>query len=96
MRTLILSLTAAGLLAGCAPTTADPVTEVPSDGPAACRADQYQRYVGRNRSELPAAPAGATWRVSCTTCPMTMDYNPNRLNVIYDEATGVIRQVRCG
>lgn len=96
MRILMLSLATAGLLAACAPTTSDPVIETPSDGPTACKADQYQRYVGRNRSELPAAPAGETWRVTCTTCPVTMDYNPQRLNIVYDEATGVIRQVKCG
>jgi hypothetical protein len=27
---------------------------------------------------------------------VTMDYNPRRLNIVYDEATGVIRQVKCG
>lgn len=96
MRTLILSVAAAGLLAGCAPMASDPVAELPSDGPAACKADQYQRYVGRNRSELPAAPAGETWRVTCTTCPVTMDYNPRRLNIVYDQATSVIREVKCG
>ncbi|HEY0927165.1 I78 family peptidase inhibitor [Brevundimonas sp.] len=97
MRVLMLSLAAAGLLSACAPMDgSDPVPTLPDDGPAACKADQYQRYVGRNRSELPQTPAGETWRVSCTTCPVTMDYNPRRLNIVYDEATGVIRQVKCG
>ena len=27
---------------------------------------------------------------------MTMDFNPSRLNVVYDETTGVIRDVKCG
>lgn len=96
MRNLILGLAAVGLLSACAPVEgAEP--PVPSTGgPTACKADQYQRYVGRNRSELPQTPAGETWRVTCTTCPVTMDYNPSRLNIVYDEATGVIRQVKCG
>ncbi|WP_420470981.1 I78 family peptidase inhibitor [Brevundimonas sp. FT23042] len=97
MRTLMLSLAAAGLLSACAPMNAgDPAPTLPDDGLMACKADQYQRYVGRNRSELPATPAGETWRVTCTSCPVTMDYNPGRLNILYDEATGVIRQVKCG
>ncbi|MFC7379332.1 I78 family peptidase inhibitor [Brevundimonas sp. GCM10030266] len=97
MRTLILSLAAAGLLAACAPTAgSDPVAPPPEDGPATCKADQYQRLVGTNRAQLPQQPAGETWRVTCTTCPVTMDYNPQRLNIVYDEATGVIRQVKCG
>ena len=68
----------------------------PGDGPSQCRADHYQRYIGRNRSELPPRPAGEVWRVTCTTCPVTMDYNPRRLNILYDETTGVIREVKCG
>jgi len=52
--------------------------------------------VGRNRSELPARPAGEVWRVTCTTCPVTMDYSPDRLNILFDESTGVIREVKCG
>lgn len=95
MKTLVLSLAAAGLMAACAPMEeAAPTT--PSDGPTQCRADQYQRYVGRNRSELPPKPANETWRVTCTTCPVTMDYSPSRLNIFYEERTGVIREVKCG
>ena len=96
MRILMLSLAAAGLLSACAPTSgSDPATP-PMDGPRACKADQYQRLVGTNRSQLPAAPVGETWRVTCTTCPMTMDYNPRRLNITFDQASGVIREVKCG
>lgn len=96
MKILMLSLAAAGLLSACAPTNgSDPATP-PMDGPRACKADQYQRLVGTNRSQLPAAPAGETWRVTCTTCPMTMDYNPRRLNITFDQASGVIREVKCG
>lgn len=95
MKTLVPSLAVAGLLVGCAPMEqAAPTT--PADGPTQCRADQYQRYVGRNRSELPPRPANETWRVTCTTCPVTMDYNSSRLNVFYDERTGIIREVKCG
>ena len=97
MKIQIFGLAAAGLFAAaCAPVAADPTPPLPSDGPSQCRADQYQRFIGRNRSELPARPAGETWRVTCTTCPVTMDYNPARLNILYEETTGVIREVKCG
>lgn len=95
MKTLILSLSLAGALAACAPVEPAPATP-PSDGPTRCRADQYQRFIGRNRSELPARPANETWRVTCTTCPVTMDYSPSRLNILYEERSGIIREVKCG
>lgn len=96
MKTLILCFSAAGLLvAACVPMEEGGSTG-PSDSPSQCRADQYQRYVGRNRSELPAKPANETWRVTCTTCPVTMDYSPSRLNIFYEERTGIIREVKCG
>lgn len=84
-------------VAACAPMDRAPVTPTtPADGPSECKADIYSAYVGRNRSELPAKPANETWRVLCTTCPMTMDYNPERLNIVFEETSGVIREVKCG
>ena len=98
MKFQALTLAATALLvASCAPVDAgDPAPMPPEDGPNQCKADQYQRYVGRNRSELPARPADEVWRVTCTTCPVTMDYSPNRLNILFEESTGVIREVKCG
>lgn len=96
MKTAIIGLSLGGLLAGCAPPPQAGPGQVPSDAPTQCRAERFQAYVGRNRSELPPRPAGETWRVTCTTCAVTMDYQPARLNIVYDERTGVIRQVKCG
>ena len=94
MKIQLLSLAAAGLLAAaCAPID-DPT--LPPDGLAQCKADQYQRFIGRHRSELPAKPADDFRRVTCTTCPVTMDYNPRRLNIFYEESSGIIREVKCG
>lgn len=95
MKRMLPGFLALGLLTACAPTAVDP-TPVPDSGLTACKADQYQTWVGRNRADLPRTPVGETWRVTCTTCPVTMDYNPQRLNILHDEATGVIRQVKCG
>ena len=66
------------------------------DGPDACGASRYQHLVGRPRSAIPAEPAGATWRIACTSCPITMDYSPARLNLFYDEETQIVEEVRCG
>ncbi len=97
MKIQSLSLAAVALLvASCAPVDADAPATPPADGPTQCKAVQYQLYIGRNRSELPARPADEVWRVTCTTCPVTMDYSPHRLNILFEQATGVIREVKCG
>jgi len=98
MKLLSFGFGAASLLvAACAPVGAvDPAPTPPDEGANQCKADQYQRFVGRNRSELPARPADEVWRVTCTTCPVTMDYSPRRLNILFEQSTGVIREVKCG
>ncbi len=45
--------------------------------------------------EEPPSP-GKAFRVVCTACPMTMDFNPERLNIIYDDTSGVILRLTCG
>ncbi len=82
--------------AACAPLPEDePIMNGPPSE-SVCHADRYQYLVGRNRSEIPQTPAGASWRVACTTCPVTMDYRGDRMNIFYNERTGIIEQVRCG
>lgn len=94
MRALAALIPLTGLaLVACAPM---PVAEVPAEAPDQCRAGQYQAWVGRNRTELPAPPAGEIWRVTCDVCAVTMDYNPRRLNVVYDQQSGVVERVSCG
>ena len=86
-------------LGACAPYPPAPPAQPPepiSSVENQCRALEHQYLVGRNRTEIPAQPANASWRVTCTTCPVTMDYNPSRLNIFYDERTGIVRDVRCG
>ena len=61
-----------------------------------CRASDYQDLVGQNRSQIPEPPAGASWRVTCVSCAVTMDYRPDRLNIVYDRDTGVVEEVKCG
>ncbi|QLQ13065.1 MAG: hemolysin [Brevundimonas sp.] len=85
----------AGILAAaCAPV--QPMEPPIQDGPDQCRASAYQAYVGRHRSTLPARPEGAVWRESCTTCAVTMDYNPRRMNIVYNDRTEIIESLRCG
>lgn len=94
MKSLVLVLSAAAALGACTGYAGGPAA--PPPGGNECRASDYQYLVGRPKSEVPPAPAGATWRVTCTTCPMTMDFNPRRLNILYDQSTGIVEKVACG
>jgi len=55
-----------------------------------------QRLVGRPRNEIPVPLHPNLQRVACTRCPVTLDYNPARLNFFFDAETGIVREVRCG
>jgi hypothetical protein len=68
----------------------------PATGGDLCGASQMQALVGQHRSRIPPQPAGENWRVTCTDCPVTQDYRPDRLNIFFDQETGIIEEVRCG
>ena len=61
-----------------------------------CGAAQMQGLVGRPRTEIPIPIDPNRQRVACTTCPLTQDFNPARLNFFFDAETGAIKEVRCG
>ena len=61
-----------------------------------CHASEAQKYVGRPRTEIPVPVLPSLQRVACTTCPVTMDFNPRRLNFYYDAETGLVKEVKCG
>lgn len=110
MRTVCLAALIA-MLTGCS-TAAPPTSAPPPPAPApvapqpapptltpaadACGAAAAQHLVGRPRSEAPVPLKPELQRVMCTTCPATMDYNQNRLNILFDATTGLIKEVRCG
>lgn len=80
------------------PAPAQAPAPPPAPRPAAdsCGARDLQHLVGRARSEIPVPVKPELQRVACTTCPVTMDFNPNRLNFFFDAGTGLIKEVRCG
>ena len=92
------------LTASCAseapppPPPPSPYRPAPPPPPPAdqCGAAEAQRYVGRSRTEIPIPVLPALQRVACTTCPVTMDYSPRRLNFFYDAQTGIVKEVKCG
>jgi hypothetical protein len=95
MRSFGIAFPAAALsvlaLTACAPTAVAPG----EDGPVRCPAADNQSLVGTNVAAV-SFPADANVRVVCTTCPTTKDLRPDRMNVRFDQATGIIRTVDCG
>lgn len=92
MRMRALILTAGVLaLASCAPVAETPTEPIPQR----CDAEANRSLIGSHVGAV-SFPADANVRVVCTTCPTTKDLRPDRLNVRFDQATGIIRSVDCG
>lgn len=83
------------------PVRSPPILSSPIPSPQAsardqCGAAELQGLVGRPRTEIPVPLDPNRQRVACTSCPVTQDFNPARLNFFFDAETGLIKQVRCG
>ncbi|MDB5472367.1 MAG: hypothetical protein JWR84_3927 [Caulobacter sp.] len=112
MKTLRTAISVLGLMAlfACATPEPEPVpappppaahVEAPAPMPAqepkdTCGAKPLQYLVGRSKSEIPVPVDPTKRRVTCTSCPVTMDYSPERLNIFFDADTGIIKEVKCG
>lgn len=90
---LIALIVAAGLaLAACAPVEPPPET---TPVPQRCDAAAARPLIGSHVGAV-SFPQGANVRIVCTTCPTTKDLRPDRLNIRFVEATGIIESVDCG
>lgn len=90
LRDLVLAASAV-VLSACAPVA--PPDQIPI--PRRCDADGARSLIGAHVGAV-IFPQGAGIRVVCTTCPTTKDLRPDRLNVRFDQATGIIERVDCG
>lgn len=77
------------------PYIAAPVSAAPPIA-SRCEAASLAYLVGKPRTEIPVPVDPNTRRVSCTTCPVTQDYNPGRTDILFDAASGLITEVKCG
>ena len=91
MRVLILAA-AAAVLTGCAATPPAPTNPA---APRQCDAAAAQSLIGSHVGAVDFAP-GANVRIVCTTCATTRDYRADRLDVRFNEQTGIIEKVDCG
>jgi hypothetical protein len=86
-----------------APSVTTPTTPQATEEPATptppadeCGAAERQNLVGRARADLPAAPAGAVWRIFETGQPVTQDLRPNRLNIEINPESQTVVRLSCG
>ena len=61
-----------------------------------CKAGELQWLVGKPKTEIPVPVEVVNRRVTCTSCPVTEDYSPYRLNIFFNDQTQIVEQVRCG
>jgi hypothetical protein len=69
--------------------------EQPKEIEDACGAGELQHFVGQSLAAFDAKLVKAPLRVIYPDSPVTMDYNPERLNVMVSKF-GVIESLTCG
>lgn len=92
----LMALGCFGLLAACVPQPDEPLANVPA-APAedSCGATALQDLVGQDRAVLSGMRFAQVLRVYEEGQPVTMDLNPERLNIQYSKR-GKIQSVTCG
>ena len=92
----VLFAISVGLLAGCISINVTDTPETrPTGGAETCDAGQYKYLVGQAEESIDRTHLPKAYRVICAECMVTMDFNPNRLNIHLgtDKRVG---SVRCG
>lgn len=90
MHVVLKPILVCAALAACAPVVVDP-----GDQPGTCGAEAWSSYIGAPSSSLDAVRFRQPVRVIPAGAPITMDFNPDRLNFELD-TRGRISRVYCG
>lgn len=100
LATVLLPLSACSTPSQVAPIPAVVAAppEVPKTPPVTdqCGAVDLQHLIGRSRLDAPVPLRPERHRVACATCPVALDFDETRLNILFDADTGRITEVRCG
>lgn len=67
----------------------------PDTGDADCGAARLTEFVGQPAVEVAAIETAGPVRILGPNDLMTMDFNPERLNILTDEA-GIVTELSCG
>ncbi len=90
----VVSPTAVPLVLDPAPLAIPPVSGAVAHD--TCGANALAGVIGRPRTSIPIPVDLTRRRVVCTTCPISQEYRPDRLTILYDLRTGVVTGLRCG
>lgn len=71
-----------------------PPVETPEPVPGECDVAGYQSLIGANVAAI-TLPADLVHRIYKQGDPVTLDYRPDRLNIVTDE-NGLVVEVKCG
>jgi len=95
LKPIIAALVVAAL-AGCISIEVNEAhSNLPAGGSQSCDASSYQYLVGQNEADIDRSHLPHTFRIICASCMVTMDHNPNRLNVQLG-VDGKVGSIRCG
>lgn len=71
-------------------------TRMPQADADLCKAGELQWLVGKPKTDIPVPVEVVNRRVTCSTCPVTEDFSPYRLNIFFNQETDLVETVRCG
>ena len=64
--------------------------------PDTCGARSYTYLLGHPVAHAPQHPGNRNYRIATDDGPITADLNPQRVNIFYNEESGLIVGIKCG